>query len=230
MLDFIKRFLGIKPKENKTLIVNKRIPHDKTVEFLDKVELCRFEMPTRHLNHCGATGEIDPNLPTLLIVDDLAIDPIYGVELDNIKRYFNFDIYKNFNVIQCSGNNSGIQAYKFIVNNKVDYAILDLTLGSFCKFSDSSSTFVEIDGVDIAISINNIHPDCKVLFCSAHVFNPKFPDFKDFLEKLNDKSNIKMENCYLNKLERDKFKEFALFLDVNTPELIQYLADEEEEG
>jgi len=117
-------------------------------------------------------NEYDPNKPTILIMDDI-IDTysLYEIDFNKIKIKYKQDIFNAYNVVTALGAEAGFIAYKYIMEgNRVDYAILDITIGSIVKFDNGE--FLDIDGVDIGLCILK-NTSAKVLFSTAHSLNRK---------------------------------------------------------
>lgn len=218
MLNFIKKTLKdlfCSENEHGEVIGSKRVPHDRNFLHLEEVDTSCAKDLKRHMSQFNTYGEHDPSLPTLLIVDDCDINSLYGADFQMIKVGKNIDIYKLFNIYQATGCSCGVEAVKFINNNKIDYAILDLTLGNFCKLNTGSSKFIEIDGVDLGIAIKNKNPDVKMIFSTAHIFNTRYPEFQEYIDKFESNTTGKFITHYLNKLNDDRTEEFCKFLGLD---------------
>lgn len=137
---------------------------------------------------------------TLLILDDMSnIKLLYNLDFKKIKDNFNKDVLKDFNIVYCLGNQAGFTAHKFILNTdtKIDYAILDITLGYGVKLI--SGEYIEFDGVDVFRELYIKNKDLNYIFCTAHSLNRKNPTVNSFFTKYEDivKKNIK--DNYVNK-------------------------------
>jgi len=117
-------------------------------------------------------GVYDSNKPTILIMDDI-IDTysLYEIDFTKMQIKYQRDIFAEFNVMVALGAEAGFIAYKYIAEKyPIDYAILDITIGSIMKFDNGE--FLDIDGVDIGIAILK-RGKSKVLFSTAHTLNRK---------------------------------------------------------
>lgn len=124
----------------------------------------------------------DDTKQNILIVDDYE-DIIYVIDRAFKKLYTDYTnlacgceeddaglncVYKTHNVFQALGVTCSLTAMKFIRENKVDIAILDLTLGDLIHIDPE--TKLTMDGVDLIIEIIKRNPDCKFIFLTAHSF------------------------------------------------------------
>ena len=145
----------------------------------------------------------DENKKTILIMDDL-VDTytMYVADFDKLKVTHRVDIMNTFNVVTAIGPDTGFIAYKALCGGlKIDYAILDITVGNKIKFK--TGEFLEIDGVDIGILC--LKNKAKVLFSTVHRL---------------DKNNVKM--CYyINKFKRYDDKDITDFaMNKNGPRTV----------
>lgn len=115
---------------------------------------------------------------TVLIVDDQdIISVLYKNDINKIRNELGNDIEKDFKVIKCLDKDSGLTAFKVICidNIKIDYALLDLTLGCMAKVESKDGKelykYAEVDGADLGIYIKDRNPEARLLFVTAHTMN-----------------------------------------------------------
>jgi len=176
-------------------------------DYVDEVKVIKVDLETFD----------DPNITnpkgrkTFLFMDDIEeSDYLFTVDFSNIKKDYGYDIYKELKIVKCYGNNAGFIADKYITNNpKIDYAVLDITLGSSIKLA--SGQYIEYDGVDIALKILENNPKAKILFCTAHTLNRRNPLMQDYINKFEENTNLVIDNFYLNKND-DRVTAYAKFL------------------
>jgi len=137
---------------------------------------------------------------TIFFLDDISnMWYLYNSDIITIKKKHDVDLLKEFNIIKCFGEKAGFSAYKFTETEyrKVDYAILDITLGYGIKLR--SGEYIEYDGIDIFLRLRELNPDIKFIFCTAHTLNKKNPTVGYFFDKFESNTGLKFKDYYLNK-------------------------------
>lgn len=128
--------------------------------------------------------ESDKNM---LILDDYDLTNIlYVNDIKKMKSVYNKDVEADFKIYKCLNSDSGFQAYKLINLDKVriDYGVLDLTLGCMVKLPNNE--YVEIDGSDIGIYIKKSNPNAKIIFVTAHTMNKDNSMINGYYTKLKE--------------------------------------------
>ena len=136
---------------------------------------------------------------SLLIVDDYELTSVlYENDFVNIKEEYKINVEKDFKVIRCLDKDSGLQAFKIVYIDKVkiDYALLDLTLGCMAKLPNNQ--YAEVDGADLGIYIKKFNPDAKILFVTAHTMNIDNYVVAKYADKLK-KHGLDLLSLYLSK-------------------------------
>jgi hypothetical protein len=144
---------------------------------------------------CGENNDL-----SLLILDDIEMAySLYKIDFSRIKSKHEVEVCDKVKVINALGTKAGVVAYKYIAidGNKIDYAILDLTLGYVIKLSKGD--YIELDGVDIAIAILKGNPDAKIIFSTVHTLNKTNPTVKYYHDKFREETGLELEDYYLNK-------------------------------
>lgn len=142
---------------------------------------------------------------TVLIVDDQdIISVLYKNDINKIRNELGNDIEKDFRVIRCLDKDSGLTAFKVICidNIKIDYALLDLTLGCMAKIESKDNKelyrYAEVDGADLGIYIKEKNPDAKILFVTAHTMNKDNAVVGKYADKLKE-HGLNLFDLYLSK-------------------------------
>lgn len=144
------------------------------------------------------TKEIDKDLPILLFVEDYEdMRSAYRIVLNNISKQVGKSVYDSFNICEAYGKFCGGTALKFVNETKVDYAILDITLGEVINVNEGGYVF--INGIDIAIEILKKNPEAKILFLTGHTLNDRYPAFKEYIEKFRKHTGKNIIDHYLKK-------------------------------
>lgn len=169
-------------------------------EDLDNLDLSVFKEPSTY-----GVGD-----KKLLLLDDVGMMyNLYKITFGRINRMYNVDIENNFNIVASIGKLSGYMAYKYILNNKVDYALLDITLGDLVRNKLNNS--IEIDGIDIAIKLLELNPDIKFKFISAHTLNKRNYTMVEYFNKFESVTNLEISKHYIYK-NGDMCKDIYSFL------------------
>ena len=167
---------------------------------LDNLDLSVFKEPTIY-----GIGD-----KKLLLLDDVGMMyNLYKITFGKINRLYNVNIENNFSIVSSIGKLSGYMAYKYILNNKIDYALLDITLGDLVR--DKLNNSVEIDGIDIAIKLLEVNPDIKFKFISAHTLNKRNYTMVNYFNKFESVTNLDISKYYIYK-NGDMCKDIYNFL------------------
>lgn len=165
--------------------------------------------------------EITGNLSSdksLLILDDVELmRNLYSSDFRRVSRSFNKDVNKDFKLIYAIGQNCGYEAFKYIdiCNNKVDYALLDITLGTVVK--TKTGKHVEIDGVDIVMLLLEKNPDVKFKFVSAHTLNRYNHTMQYYFNKFERSTGLNISNHFIFKNDNRHNELYKLLYNDNNP-------------
>lgn len=149
---------------------------------------------------------------SLLVVDDYELTRVlYENDADKIRVEYGVNVKEDFKIIRCLDSEAGLQAFKYlkIDNNKIDYALLDLTLGCVVRLGDNR--FVDIDGATLAIWLKEVNPDVKIKFVTMHTMNDENHIVKGYINKLRD-AGIDLVANYTSKNSLQRYKELYEFL------------------
>jgi hypothetical protein len=158
-----KKKTDTKVEEKKEEIVDVPVTQDRA-HYISRITYDGVKKPDII---CGKDND-----KTLLILDDIEMAyNLYKIDFNRIKAKYDKEVCDKVKVINALGTRAGVIAYKYIAidGNKIDYAILDLTLGYVIKLSKGD--YIELDGVDIAIAILKGNPDAKFIFSTVHTLN-----------------------------------------------------------
>lgn len=159
-------------------------------EIIDSIDYTKF----KSLEYVNKTQK------TLLLVDDIEISEfLYKADFDGLLSMYKLDVMNEYNYVKALGPVCGYSAINFIRTSEVliTHAILDLTLGHIEIVSDG--TYIEVDGVDIAIELYRHNPDVKILFSTAHSLDNKNSTVKYYFNKLQEATGRSLLDLYLNK-------------------------------
>lgn len=145
----------------------------------------------------------NPGKPIILIVDDQPTSIILlKMAFKDIKLRYGLDIHKDYHVVFATGAKAGTIAYKFIKENKIDIAILDITLGEIVK--GENDEIVEIDGADLGIILHESQPCCNTVFLTAHSLNRNNDLLTYYYTRYEQLTKLNIEDSYLSKNDDNK--------------------------
>jgi len=152
---------------------------------------------------------------SILFMDDLENQfDLYKIDFNRMKYNYKFDINEHYNIINCRGEFAGFIAWKYIQNNHVDVAILDITLGKSVKLENGK--YLAYDGIDIGLEFEKYSKSTIYKFCTAHPLNRKNREIHSFIDKFEKNSNKDIYDYYFNKNdERYKTIYEMIQLDMN---------------
>ena len=159
-------------------------------EIIDSIDYNKFK----------SLEYVNTKQKTLLLVDDIEISEfLYKADFDGLLSMYKLDVMNEYNYVKALGPVCGYSAINFIRTSEVliTHAILDLTLGHIEIVSDG--TYIEVDGVDIAIELYRHNPDVKILFSTAHSLDNKNSTVKYYFNKLQEATGRSLLDLYLNK-------------------------------
>lgn len=135
---------------------------------------------------------------SILFMDDLESQfDLYSIDFRRIKNHYDFDINDHYNIINCRGDFAGFIAWKYLQENKVNLAVLDITLGKSVKLENG--TYLAYDGIDIGLELERNHPSTFYKFCTAHPLNRKNKEIHSFINKYESESGNEINDFYFNK-------------------------------
>lgn len=201
-----------KSKEEKIVnadtIIADELMEDNKLTRVDCVDYDTFPNP---LMHKGKSDLV------LLTLDDITeSDFLFNIDFQEIYNITRFDPQEVFTTVKCLGPEAGFIAHKYLLDAyKIDYAVLDITLGYSIKLNNGS--YIEYDGVDIALEIMEKFPNAKIAFCSAHAMNRDNNMINKFIDKFEKTTGMNIDKHYINK-NGDRVSFFIDFFGIEKPQ------------
>ena len=192
MLDRFKRKLRNKINDKEMPISDGRgkINYDKNYDYSND-----YISPTNFLMNRKTTDLIIPDInirnnvgkkaPTILIIDDFPgmVDLLYT----ELLRVQCCRISDKFNIITATEEYAAYTVKEYLDHGgKIDIAFLDITIGGI-------KDGIELDGIDIAIMIKEINPECEIRFITGHTLNKRNPEIFEFMQKFYIQTGIQID-------------------------------------
>lgn len=204
-------------EENKDLKYIEEMNHQ--LELLNQNDFGELHPPklgTRDKRFEGANTEPNNNLKNVLIVDDLEdIDVVYKTSFNRIQRSYKKNIYRDFNIYITFEPNCGAVAFHFLKEHRIDYAILDITLGYLTHLNNGQT--ITIDGIDLAVEIWRRYPECKICFSTVHTCNQKNPTVAKYFKKFHILTGKHLDDYYIEKNDPNLHNVLETFLYKEVP-------------
>lgn len=189
------------------------------LELLNQNDFGKINLPklgTHDKRFEGANTETNPHLKNVLIVDDLEdIDVVYKTAFNRIQRSYKKNVYKDFNVYITFEPNCGAVAFNFLKENRIDYAILDITLGYLTRLNNGQT--LTIDGIDLAVEIWKRYPQSHICFSTVHTCNQKNPTVAKYFKKFNKLTGKHLDDYYIEKNDPNLHSTLETFLYKEVP-------------
>lgn len=130
---------------------------------------------------------------TLLIVNDIpSVLKLLELDFQKLNTMYHKDIFSNYKIVICSGKYSNLIAYKYITDNKIDIAFVDIILSdSIIKVKDD---YIEFNGLNLSEEIVKYSPHAEVnILTSEPLSNPMglVKGYTSLLNRLRENSVIK---------------------------------------
>lgn len=109
---------------------------------------------------------------TLLVVNDIPTTlKLLELDFKFIKTEYHKDILNTYKVVICTGRHANLMAYKYLLNNHVDKALVDIVLSdSIIRMDD---TFIEFNGFDVAEEIKKRNSESEIgIYTSVELSSP----------------------------------------------------------
>jgi len=191
MFSFFKKSKSdaVKEREEDVDIVDSLISDNST----KRVAAIDYEELTKPIEKKGSSG-----LKVLTLDDITESDFLFSMDFLDIEKEYGIKLEDIYTFVKCLGPKAGFIAHHYIeTHDDITYAILDITLDYAIKLNDG--TYVEYDGVDIALELLEKFPDIKLVFCSAHAMNRMSSGINKYITKFENATGKNIENYYINK-------------------------------
>lgn len=157
-----KQSKDVVPVKTQELILNNpEIVTDKDI-LLNKIDL----------KDIGDPFIINPGSSrTLLVVNDIPTTlKLLELDFKTIQTEYHKDILNMYKVVICTGRHANLMAYKYLINNQVDKALIDVILSdSIIRMDDQ---FIEFNGFDIAEEIKKRNRESNIgIYTSVELTN-----------------------------------------------------------
>ena len=121
---------------------------------------------------------------TLLIVNDIpSVLKLLELDFQKLKTMYHKDIFSNYKIVICSGKYSNLIAYKYISDNKIDIAFVDIILSdSIIKIKDD---YIEFNGLNLSEEIVKYSPNAEVNILTSEPLTNSMGLVKGYTSLLN---------------------------------------------
>ena len=121
---------------------------------------------------------------TLLIVNDIpSVLKLLELDFQKLKTMYHKDIFSNYKIVICSGKYSNLIAYKYISDNKIDIAFVDIILSdSIIKIKDD---YIEFNGLNLSEEIVKYSPNADVNILTSEPLTNSMGLVKGYTSLLN---------------------------------------------
>jgi len=192
MLTFYKRF---KKKKCEEVVCYEEDERDRRYTREELVNIMDYSIvPEPIVINKVETGK------NILIVDDIDYSiSLYQADSNVMLRKYGKSFFKENTIIFAGSNAAGFIAHKYIMdpNNKIDIAILDITLGS--RYYIQGYGDLEYDGIDIVIELLKINPDLKFVLSTAHSLDRANKTLQGYYTKFETATGLILDDYYVAK-------------------------------
>lgn len=142
---------------------------------------------------------------TVLYMDDLyeimetSMNDLEVIKKNMLDTEEKRKMFDDFKIVKCTGLYAGQMALKYGKNNKVDKAILDLTLGKEPIEFDNGQ-FLDINGDDVAIELFNRNPDIHLAIFSSHTLNKNNRQYSEYMENFEEHTGDNILDHYIPRI------------------------------
>ena len=157
-------------------------------EILDKIDLKAVGDPIV-MNNGGNK--------TLLVVNDIPTTlKLLELDFKTIKTEYHKDILNTYKVVICTGRHANLMAYKYLLNNHVDKALVDIVLSdSIIRMDD---TFIEFNGFDVAEEIKKRNNESEIGIYTSIELNSTLDMMQKYLSAFKRLARENVIDKYIN--------------------------------
>ena len=134
---------------------------------------------------------------TLLVVNDIPTTlKLLELDFKKIQMEYHKDVLSMYKVVICSGRHANLMAYKYLLNNQVDKALIDVILSdSIIRMDDK---FIEFNGFDIAEEIKKRNSESKVGIYTSIEFTSTLDIMHKYLTAFKRLTRANIIDKYIN--------------------------------
>lgn len=176
--------------------VNETIKMYTVTELINQVDYEKYPDP----EILNPDGDI-----TVLYMDDLQeFMEVNMMDLETIQeRYLETEeekaLFKRLKFVKCTGLYAGQIAIKYLLKNKVDKALLDLTLGKE-PIEFPNGQILDINGTDVAIELYKHYKDVQIGICTSHTLNKNNPQYHEYMSNFEKYTGEDIMDHYIPRI------------------------------
>ena len=134
---------------------------------------------------------------TLLVVNDIPTTlKLLELDFKTIQTEYHKDILNTYKVVICTGRHANLMAYKYLINNQVDKALIDVILSdSIIRMDDQ---FIEFNGFDIAEEIKKRNRESDIGIYTSVELTSTMDIMHKYLRAFKRLSSANIIDKYIN--------------------------------
>ena len=134
---------------------------------------------------------------TLLVVNDIPTTlKLLELDFKMIQTEYHKDILNTYKVVVCTGRHANLMAYKYLINNQIDKALIDVILSdSIIRMDDK---FIEFNGFDIAEEIKKRNRESDIGIYTSVELTSTMDIMHKYLSAFKRLSNANVIDKYIN--------------------------------
>ena len=134
---------------------------------------------------------------TLLVVNDIPTTlKLLELDFKAIQTEYHKDILSMYKVVICTGRHANLMAYKYLINNQVDKALIDVILSDSIIRMDNE--FIEFNGFDIAEEIKKRNRESDIGIYTSVELTSTMDIMHKYLSAFKRLSNANIIDKYIN--------------------------------